>query len=187
VANELFAPPGIVLNPPQIGGSGDGTVTSVTAADTSIVVGGTAAAPTIKTATLDVIAADHPAAADWSNNSHKITNLANGTNAQDAATFGQIASILGLVTGRIKGSDGSTLAGTKFSCVRNSAGNYTVTFSPTLGAVPALSYGLVPSGGSAGIIISTSSVATTGFNFFIYSSTFVATDCDWTFTTITII
>jgi len=66
-----------------------GSVNSVTAADTSIVVGGTTAAPTIRTGTLDVIAAQHPAAADWSNNSHKITSLANGSGAQDAAAFGQ--------------------------------------------------------------------------------------------------
>lgn len=77
-------------------GSG-GTVTSVTAADTSIVIAGTAAAPTVATGTLDVIAADHPAAADWSNNSHKITGLANGTAATDAAAFGQITGADGWV------------------------------------------------------------------------------------------
>lgn len=57
------------------GGGGSGTVTSVTAADTSIVVGGTAAAPTVATGTLDVIAADHAPAADWSNNGHAITSV----------------------------------------------------------------------------------------------------------------
>lgn len=79
------------------GGSGGG-VQSVTAADTSAVVGGTATNPTVRTGTLDVIAADHPPAADWSNNSHKITNVANGTAASDAAAFGQIPTTgLGLV------------------------------------------------------------------------------------------
>jgi hypothetical protein len=74
-------------------GPGTGTVTSVTATDTSIVVSGTATvAPTIATGTLDVIAAQHPPAANWSNNSHKITSLANGSGAQDAAAFGQIPS-----------------------------------------------------------------------------------------------
>jgi hypothetical protein len=72
------------------GGSGSGTVTSVTATDTSIVVAGTAVAPTIATGTLDAIAAAHPAAANWSNNSKKITGLANGSAAADAAAFGQI-------------------------------------------------------------------------------------------------
>lgn len=67
-------------------------VASVTAADTSVVVGGTAAAPTVRTNTLDVIAAQHPPAADWSNNSHKITSLANGGAAQDAAAWGQTVS-----------------------------------------------------------------------------------------------
>lgn len=70
--------------------SGTAPVTSVTAADTSVVVGGTSAAPTIATGTLDVIAANHPPSANWSNNSKKITSLANGSSAQDAAAFGQI-------------------------------------------------------------------------------------------------
>ena len=67
-----------------------GTVTSVTATDTSIVVSGTpTAAPTLATGTLDVIATQHPPAGNWSNNSHKITSLANGSGAQDAAAYGQ--------------------------------------------------------------------------------------------------
>lgn len=78
-----------------------GGVTSVTAADTSIVVGGTTSAPTVATGTLDVIAADHPAAADWSNNSHKITSVANGTAAQDAAAWGQTVSGIGTTLGDI--------------------------------------------------------------------------------------
>lgn len=69
------------------GGAGSsGAVSSVTAADTSIVAGGTAADVTLRTNTLDKIAADHPPAADWSNNSHKITAVTDPTNAQDAAT-----------------------------------------------------------------------------------------------------
>jgi hypothetical protein len=72
----------------QTGGAG--TVTSVAAADTSIVVAGTASAPTIATGTLDVIATDHPPAADWSNNSHKITSLADGASAADATAFHQV-------------------------------------------------------------------------------------------------
>lgn len=67
-----------------------GSVTSVTAADTSVVIGGTATAPTVATNTLDVIATDHPAAANWSNNAKKITNIANGTVSTDAAAFGQL-------------------------------------------------------------------------------------------------
>src|SRR5208282_1266291 len=78
------------------GGGGSGTVTSVAAADTSVVITGTPTiAPKVATNTLDVIAADHAPAADWSNNSHKITSLANGSGAQDAAAFGQIAAALG--------------------------------------------------------------------------------------------
>ena len=74
-------------------GPGTGTVTSVTATDTSIVVSGTpTAAPTLATGTLDVVATQHPPAGNWSNNSHKITSVANGSSAQDAAAFGQIPS-----------------------------------------------------------------------------------------------
>jgi hypothetical protein len=63
-----------------------------TAADGSLVVGGSAGAKTIRTGTLDQIAAAQPAAAAWSNNGKKITGLANGTAASDAATFGQTAA-----------------------------------------------------------------------------------------------
>lgn len=69
-----------------VGQLSGGTVTSVTAADTSIVVSGTASAPTVRTGTLDVIATDHPAAADWSNAAHKITSVKDPTLAQDVAT-----------------------------------------------------------------------------------------------------
>ncbi|MDE2101495.1 MAG: hypothetical protein KGL39_29890, partial [Patescibacteria group bacterium] len=69
-------------------------VGSVTAGDTSIVVGGTSTAPTIETGTLDVIATDHPPAANWSNNGFKITGLANGSASSDAAAFGQIPTSL---------------------------------------------------------------------------------------------
>lgn len=87
--------------------AGGGSVNSVTAADTSIVVAGTATNPTVATGTLDVIAADHPPAANWSNNSHKITSLANGSAAQDAAAFGQIPTAL-----PPNGSAGGALSGT---------------------------------------------------------------------------
>ena len=84
-----------IVRPDQSsGGGGGGTVKSVKATDTSIVVAGTATDPTIATGTLDVIAADHPPAADWSNNAHKITGLANGTAATDAAAYGQLPMLL---------------------------------------------------------------------------------------------
>lgn len=76
------------------GGGGGGTVNSVTAADTSIVVGGTATAPTVATATLDVIATVHAPVAAVPMNAEKITGLANGTAASDAAAFGQIPTAL---------------------------------------------------------------------------------------------
>jgi len=69
------------------GGGGGGTVDTITAADTSVVVDSTDPAnPTVRTNTLDVIATDQPPAAAWSNNSKKITSVADPASAQDAAT-----------------------------------------------------------------------------------------------------
>lgn len=85
-------------------------VASVTAADTSVVTGGTAAAVTVRTGTLDVVAAQHPPAADWSNNSHKITALANGSAAADAAAFGQVPVIGGTTFGPVLLGPGSLSA-----------------------------------------------------------------------------
>lgn len=78
----------------QGGGGGGGTVTSVTAADASIVVAGTAAAPTVATANLNTIATLHAATGAVDLASHKITSMSNGTVASDGATFGQLASAL---------------------------------------------------------------------------------------------
>lgn len=72
------------------GGPSPGTVTSVTAADTSIVVANPTTTPTVRTNTLDVIATQHPPAAAVAMNAQKITGLANGSASTDGAAFGQI-------------------------------------------------------------------------------------------------
>jgi hypothetical protein len=79
------------------GGGGSGTVTDVTSTTTAISVANGTTTPALTVATLDVVAADGPPAADWSNNSHKITSLANGSSAQDAVAFGQIPTTPGAV------------------------------------------------------------------------------------------
>lgn len=86
---------------------GTGTVTNVSSANTGIAVANPTTTPVLTLATLDVIAADGPPAANWSNNSKKITSLANGSAAQDAAAFGQIPTAL-----PPNGSAGGDLTGT---------------------------------------------------------------------------
>jgi hypothetical protein len=73
--------------------SGAAPVTGVTAADGSVVIGGTGTAPTVQTGTLDVIATQHPPAASVPMNSKKLTGLANGSASTDSAAFGQIPVI----------------------------------------------------------------------------------------------
>lgn len=75
------------------GGGGSGTVTNVSSPDTSIVVTNPTTTPSLQVATLDVLAVNRPPAANWSNNAKKITGLANGSAATDAAAFGQIPAV----------------------------------------------------------------------------------------------
>lgn len=94
-------------------GGGSGTVTSVTAGDTSIVVGGTAADPTVVTASLAVIAADHASAGSITASSQKITSLANGSAATDALAVGQVlAANVIPVADLVAGSAGQVIGGT---------------------------------------------------------------------------
>jgi hypothetical protein len=74
--------------------------TTLSAADASVVVGGTSSAPTVRTAALDVLATLHPAADSVPMNSQKFTGLTNGAQPQDSATFGQIptAGTVGSIT-----------------------------------------------------------------------------------------
>ena len=89
------------------GGAGAGTVTNVSSADSSIVVTNPTTTPSLQLAALNTIATNEPPTANWSNNSKKITNLANGAGAQDAAAFGQIPTAL-----PPNGAAGGSLAGT---------------------------------------------------------------------------
>ena len=71
-----------------------GLVTSVAATDTSVVVtNGSTNSPTVATATLDVIAAQHPPAASVAMNSQKLTSLANGSASGDSVPLSQVKAI----------------------------------------------------------------------------------------------
>jgi hypothetical protein len=153
-----------------------GTVTGVTAADTSVVIGGTAAAPAVRTNTLDVIAADHPPAADWSNNSHKITSLAAGVASTDGANVSQTAQGILTTLGDLLYENATPaparLAGST-SATKNfltQTGNGTISAAPAWGTIAA---GDLPTGntsaqgalqldGTAGDIQPTSTAAVAG-------------------------
>lgn len=89
------------------GGSGSGTVTSVAATDASIVVAGTATDPTIATGTLDAIAAQHPPATVWSNNSKRLTGLAASSAASDAARYDATLKGLAAAAGAMEYATGA--------------------------------------------------------------------------------
>ena len=72
------------------GGGGSGTVTSVASADTSIVVTNPTTTPSLKLATLDVIATNEPPAASVPMNSKKFTGLAAGSGAGDSVRYEQV-------------------------------------------------------------------------------------------------
>lgn len=108
-----------IVRPDQSsGGGGGGGVQSVAAGDTSIVVGGTATHPTVETASLDVIAADHATAGDVAMGAHKITGLGNGSAATDALAVGQVLAVGALPiadiadpgSGKVIGSSGGQAA-----------------------------------------------------------------------------
>jgi hypothetical protein len=70
-------------------GGGSGTVTSVTSANNSVTVTNTTTTPVLTVGTVDKLFTNNAPTAAMAANAQKITGLANGSAAQDAAAFGQ--------------------------------------------------------------------------------------------------
>lgn len=79
-------------------------------------------------------------------------------------TYPNPTLVLAPITGRIKGSDGTTLGGTGFAAVRNSAGNYTVTFTTAFPFVPSVQVTAVNAAAGASGSIEAFSASVNGFS-----------------------
>lgn len=77
-------------------GGGGGAVSSVSAGDASAVISPTTGAVVVEAGTLDQIANLHAPAANWSNNSKRITSLGAGVAGTDGAQIGQ--TVTGILT-----------------------------------------------------------------------------------------
>lgn len=74
---------------------GSGSVTNVSSANAGIGVANPTTTPVLTLASLSAIVAAVGVGGNWSNGGNKITNLANGSAASDAAAFGQIPTVPG--------------------------------------------------------------------------------------------
>ena len=135
---------------------------NLTAADGSVVVGGSVGAQTVRTGTLDVVAGLHPAAADWSNSGHKITTVGAGVAGSDVATVAQLPTTLppnGAAGGDLVGStypnpvvakiQGVALSGTPTNGQVPIASGSTAAAWSTLPAATTSTAGLVQLDGTA--------------------------------------
>ena len=104
VAQVAVNAQGIITSASSVAITGGSGVSSVTAGDTSIVIGGTAANPTVETADLSTIATDHATAASVAMNTHKLTGLAAGTVNGDSVRYEQAVKSGDAASGSLSGT-----------------------------------------------------------------------------------
>lgn len=81
------------------------------------------------------------------------------------------------LTGRITGTSGAIAGGSGFTCVRNSTGTYTITFSNAYAAIPTC----VATVFTSGLIIRIKTISTTTVSFDIRTTAGTVTDSDFHF------
>lgn len=87
---------------------------------------------------IDYIVSAHATGADWSNNSHKITSLANGSSAQDAAAYGQIVKKAGdTMTGKLAPAVVALTFGSSIAIDASLGNQFTVTLTSSAGTFAA--------------------------------------------------
>lgn len=86
------------------------------------------------TSALNTIATSNPTSADWGNNNHKITTVADGTSSSDVATVGQAALKSGTTfTGAIDLATHALTFGATMAIDANVANEFSVTLTASTG------------------------------------------------------
>lgn len=123
---------------------GAGDVLSVTAADGSIVVAGTAAAPTVATGALNAIATAHPPVAAVAMNAQRVTGLGAAVAATGAAQLGQTSPVGTIAAGALPTQQLVSGTGAQLSVTRDVESHTPVTFNPGVATTATVTVALSP-------------------------------------------